>query len=178
MSALVLALATFSLASCNDDEDIAYTLSGGWEGNMYVQSSYNGYSYQATESVLYFDKDPYEYATGAGYWIDYYSNAPWDYFSSRITWRVYGGEIQIYSESEGVTYYISDYSLNHNNFCGYISDGSRFSNPVYFELHRTGWNSNWDSYGWNGYNYRSGYRYAPGTDTQKSSQPTRGIKKD
>lgn len=176
LTMLMIAISTFTLTGCDDDDEIAYTLAGVWEGNMYMQSTYNGHVYKATESVLQFDQDPYRYAQGTGRWVDYYSNAPWDYYSSYINWRVVNGEIQIYSQKEGVTYYISDYSLNGRYFSGYIDDG--YNDPVYFRLQKTVSYNNWDDYNWNGwYDYDDyGYRYAPAKDMQKLEEaPIRGI---
>ena len=128
--------ATLTTGCTDENEDVAYNLWGTWEGNMYMQSQYNGRVYQSSYSVLAFDKNPYQYASGTGYWIDYYSNAPWDYYSSRIQWRVTGNqEIQIYSENEGRTYYIYNYSMGSYRFTGWIDDGQ--NDPVYFELRKT-----------------------------------------
>lgn len=87
---MMVLTATLTTGCTDENEDVAYNLWGTWEGNMYMQSQYNGRVYQSSYSVLAFDKNPYQYASGTGYWIDYYSNAPWDYYSSRIQWRVTG----------------------------------------------------------------------------------------
>lgn len=175
LMAVAALLATFTLTGC-EDEKIADTLEGAWTGNMYVTSSYGGQSYTASQSMLYFDKDPYEYATGTGYWVDYYSNAPWDYFSSRIEWKVENRQIQIYSVQEDQTYYISDYKLNGNTFVGYLYTNSRFSNSVYFELSRSSWNS-YNDYNWNGYYYNSRYRSRAIQQQGTSETPRRTIGK-
>ena len=147
----------FTLVSCDEDDDIANTLWGVWKGNMYAYSQYNGTEYPATYSILAFDKDPYDYTSGSGYWIDYYSNAPWDNFSSHIQWKVYNGQIAIYSEVEGRTYYITQYSLNYNYFSGYISDGN--SQPIDFNLSKTA-APDWNDYNYNGYDYDDDYEYS------------------
>lgn len=182
-AAICMAITAATMTSCTDDnEDVAYNLWGVWEGNMYMQSSYNGRMYQSSYSVLSFDKNPYEYASGSGYWIDYYSNAPWDYYSSRIQWRVTGPqEIQIYSQKEGRTYYIYDYRMTSYSFSGYIDDGS--NRGVYFELQKTS-SPDWSDYGWDGYywddNYYNGYYgYAPErTRGVNKEQPVRGIRNE
>lgn len=174
---LIMAMTTFTLTGCEEDDDIAYTLAGEWKGNMYMQSTMNGQMYKSSISVLQFDQDPYRYAQGTGRWVDYYSNAPWDYFASYIDWRVVNGEIQIYSRSEKVTYYISDYRLNGRYFTGYIDDG--YNDPVYFELVKTsGYYDDWDDYNWNGWgnDYDYDYRYAPAKISKKDAEkPVRGI---
>ena len=168
LAMLVMAMATFSLTACDEDDDIAYTLAGVWEGDMYMQSSYNGHVYRASKSILQFDQDPYRYAQGTGRWVDYYSNAPWDYYSSYIDWRVVNGEIQLYSRKEGVTYYISNYSLNGRYFSGYLDDG--YNNPVYFKLVKTV-SYDWDDFDWDGYgDYYYGYNYAPATKEKKNTE--------
>lgn len=175
LAILMMAMTTFTMTSCDEDDDIAYTLDGVWEGNMYMQSSYNGRVYQSSYSMLQFDQDPYRYAQGTGRWIDYYSNAPWDYYASYIDWRVVNGEIQIYSRKEGVTYYITDYRLNGRYFEGYIDDGY---NNVYFELTKTA-SRNWDDYDWDGWHYYDyGYYPAPAKDKQRNIEtPKRGVYK-
>lgn len=171
---LLLAMTTFTLAGCNtEDDDIAYTLDGVWEGNMYMQSTDRyGHVYKANESLLQFDQDPFRYAQGTGRWIDYYSDAPWDYFASYIDWRVINREIQIYSRNEGRTYYIYDYRLNGRRFSGYIDDGQ--NQPVYFELVKTA-SRNWDDYDWGGYYYMK-RQYAPARAMEQAAEtPLRGI---
>ncbi|MDO4160130.1 MAG: hepatitis A virus cellular receptor 1 [Prevotellaceae bacterium] len=172
--ALAMFAVTFTFTSCDDDDDIADTLWGVWEGDMYVESEWDGYTYQASSSVLAFDKDPYEYASGTGYWIDYYSNAPWDYYASNISWTVRNGEIVIYSIEEGQYYYISQYSLSNNYFTGYISDG--YNSALYFELVKTSapyWNGD------SGYHYSSWYvnKKSRSADESSDSTPVRRIRK-
>lgn len=179
ITVIMLALTATLTTGCTDDnEDVAYNLWGTWEGNMYMQSQWNGRVYKSSYSVLAFDKNPYEYASGSGYWIDYYSNAPWDYYSSRISWRVVGPqEIQIYSQKEGRTYYIYDYQMNGSYFSGYIDDGE--NSPVYFELRKTS-SPDWGDYDWNGYDWDDDYYYggyAP-ANTRSAALPLRGIARD
>ena len=59
LAILMMAMTTFTMTSCDEDDDIAYTLDGVWEGNMYMQSSANGRVYQSSYSMLQFDQDPY-----------------------------------------------------------------------------------------------------------------------
>ena len=56
--------ATLTTGCTDENEDVAYNLWGTWEGNMYMQSQYNGRVYQSSYSVLAFDKNPYQYASG------------------------------------------------------------------------------------------------------------------
>lgn len=149
----MMAMMAFTFTSCTDDDDIADTLWGVWEGDMHVWSEWNGQYYEAHESVIQFDRDPDYYATGTGYWVDYYSGAPWDYFASHITWSVENGNIRIYSYEDDTNYYIFDYSLSNNYFTGTIE--SEWGDPMNFRLVKTvapnwndfewGWDS-WDDY--------------------------------
>ena len=71
-----MAMAAATLTGCDEDSNIAYTIEGIWEGNMYKQGYYDGRYYQSSRTVMQFDRDPYRYTSGAGRWIDYYSDAP------------------------------------------------------------------------------------------------------
>ena len=77
----------FTLTSC-EDERIANTLEGTWSGNMYISTRYDGRVYDATYTEVTFLKNPYAYSSGEGYWVDYYSDAPWDYVANHIEWSV------------------------------------------------------------------------------------------
>ena len=72
---IMMAVMSLTFVSCDEDEYIADTLWGVWEGDMYVTSQWNGQTYYSSYSVLAFDKNPNQYASGTGYWVDYYSNA-------------------------------------------------------------------------------------------------------
>jgi len=169
LTTALIAFMPFTLTSCNDDEAIADTLWGVWEGDMYAYYDYQGYTYSAASSVLAFDHDPYSYASGSGYWIDYYSNAPWDYFATRITWTVVNNEIRIYSIEENKYYYISDYSLSNGSFHGYIDD-EYGSAPIEFHLYKTA-APTWSDYDWNGWGYYDDYGYyAPAKKSQAKTR--------
>jgi hypothetical protein len=133
----------FTMTSC-DDQRIANTLEGTWSGNMYISSYYDGRVYDATYSEVTFLKDPYAYSSGAGYWVDYYSDAPWDYIANHIEWTVDYGTIKVYFVEERTTIMIRDYHLDNAYFYGTINDNGR---PVDFRLeHVSG--RNWSSYRW------------------------------
>lgn len=142
------AMFSLSLNSC-EDEAIAYTLEGTWEGNMYISSSYNGNDYYSTYSEICFLEDPFEYTSGDGYWVDYYSNAPWDYVANHIDWTVKNSVIYVHFVEENSDISIYDYSLNDNRFKGRIYDGSTY---VDFYLKHT------SSPNWNDFDY--GWRYS------------------
>lgn len=157
MTIALLAVLSMSFASCNflwnDDDEIAYTLEGTWQGNMYVSSEWNGRVYDATYSEICFLRDPYRYSSGKGYWVDYYDNYGWgrNYVANHIDWTVEYGTIKVYFVEERVTIWIEDYRLNDNYFTGVIYDGS---NRVKFRLRHVD-SPNWYNYewGWNDYYY-------------------------
>lgn len=157
---VILMSATFT--SC-EDEEIANTLEGTWQGNMRIKSSYGGHTYYATKTEITFLRDVYRYSSGDGYWVDYYSDAPWDYVANHITWKVDRGDILIYFIEEDTELAISDYHLSNNRFEGTLWD---YDQRVDFTLYHVS-SPNWDRYDHWGYTHF----YTRGSD----NKPTRGI---
>lgn len=171
-----------TLTSCNwltEDEDIAYTLEGTWQGNMYIKSTWGGRTYSSTYSEVTFLKDPYRYSSGEGYWVDYYSNAPWDYVANHITWGVDYGTIRVHFVEDGNNITIRSFRLNDNRFSGWIEDGS---NDVEFYLTHTS-SPNWNRYTHWGYDsWSNDYYYSRATrsvanDTTNVERPVRSVGK-
>ncbi|MGN1376403.1 MAG: hepatitis A virus cellular receptor 1 [Prevotella sp.] len=159
---IMLAMMSFTFISCDDDEMIADTLWGTWKGNMYKYYEYNGRTYKSSYSVIEFDKD-YEYAThGSGYWIDYYSGAPWDYYASHIRWNVSNEIMTIYSIEDNTYYQISEYRLTNNYFEGYIDN--EYGENLYFKMVKTS-SPYWNDYtwGWNDWYSSPSYNGLKGT---------------
>lgn len=155
MTMVAIAMLSFTFTSCDEDEEIAYTLEGTWKGNIYVSHKWKGQYYDAYYSYIYFDRDPYRNAKGTGYWVDEYRDAPWgDYFASRISWRVINRKIDIYFEDDDYDVTIYDYSLSEHHFVGYIDTYD--NKKVRFDLVKTS-SPNWSNYhyGWEywGYDY-------------------------
>jgi len=153
------ALSTLAFTSCEEDKAIAYTLEGTWKGNMYITTYYRGRSYDAIYSEVTFLKDPHRYSSGNGYWVDYYSNAPWDYVACHIDWTVNNGTIRVYFVEEDTSFSIYDYRLNNDRFYGTFNDNGQ---TVDFELVHVS-SPNWSGYRW-GYDswyddYYYGYDY-------------------
>lgn len=148
---LVSLVAVLPLTSC-EDEYVADTLQGTWEGNMYVQTAYLGQHYTATYTEIEFLLDPFRYTKGSGYWVDYYSDAPYDYVANHIDWRVDDGRIEVYFREEGYTVYIDDYRLTDDRFVGTLYDNGQYVN---FSLRHTS-SPNWGNYEW-GYHYIDGW---------------------
>ena len=145
---------------------------GTWEGNMYVTSYWNNRYYDASYTLINFDRDPGTYSSGTGYWIDYYSDAPWDYIANHIRWNVKGGNIRVYFVEDDYNVTIYDYRLTNNYFDGYIYTYD--DKEVEFHLTKTSspdWNQyhyGWDY--WRGNNAKqSGYEgaHTSSTDTNK-----------
>ena len=133
---LLMAMMAVAFTSCTDEDEYeAYTLEGAWRGDMgvVVVDDY-GYAYESTLSEIYFDRDPYRYASGVGYQIDYFGSAsPWYhdrsrnyYLANHFDWKVVNGIIQIYYREDDVYAEIRDYDLSYERFHGYIDyeDGS------------------------------------------------------
>ena len=139
----MMGLMAVSLTSC-DDEEIAKTLEGTWKGDMYVMSEWEGKYYEAIYTEITFLKDPYAFSSGTGYWVDYYSDAPWDYVANHIDWRVDLGDIHVKFIEEGTSIQISDYRLDDNRFSGYIYD---HGNKVAFYLYNVS-RPNYTGYHW------------------------------
>ena len=176
---IMMMAAAFTLASCNEDDYIADTLWGVWEGDMQVSVDYHGYTYYAYETELAFDRNPYEYASGTGYWVDYYSGAPWDYYASHITWTVDGGGIHIYSYEDDTYFHIYDYTLSDYYFTGWLE--SEYGDDIGFRLSKT-YSPNWNDfdYGWDVWlDYGSPWYSASGTRSGDAVQdkPVRHIGK-
>ena len=112
---VMMGLVTVSLTSC-DDEEIAKTLEGTWKGDMYISSEWDGHYYNATYTEVTFLKDPYAFSSGTGYWVDYYSDAPWDYVANHIDWRVDLGDIHV-NHGNKVAFYLIN--VSRPNYTGY-----------------------------------------------------------
>ena len=124
------------------------SLEGTWGGNMSVSTYYRERTYYATKTEVTFTGDPLFSSSGSGYWVDYYSGAPWDYVANHITWRVYNGNITINFREDGSMIVLSDYRLNDSHFTGYIADGDK---DIHFSLTHTS-TPNWSTYNYWGYN--------------------------
>ena len=178
MMLAMMGLMTVSLTSC-EDEEIARTLEGTWKGNMYISSEWDGRYYDATYTEITFLKDPYTYSSGSGYWVDYYSNAPWDYVANHINWRVDYGTIYIHFLEEDTSMEIRDYRLNCDRFSGYIYD---HGNDVSFELYNVS-RPYYDNYRWGYDSWDYGYywsrtRGADADSTATVAKPKRIVRVD
>ena len=161
----------FTLTSC-EDREIANTLEGTWSGNMYISTRYDGRVYDATYSEVTFLKNPYAYSSGEGYWVDYYSDAPWDYVANHIEWTVDFGTIKVYFKEEGTSIRIRDYHLNNDRFYGTINDNGK---PVDFELWRVS-SRNWNTYQWGYDSWYGSTRGESDADSTKIEKPVRFVR--
>ena len=173
-----------SLTSCDDDE-IARTLEGTWEGEIFPYYQYQGSYYDITYSEVCFLRDPYRYSSGTGYWVDYYDRGYWggyNYIANHIEWRVDFGTLYVYFVEDD--YEIRIYDLNDNYFEGVIDDnGSRYN----FSLRHVS-SPNWNSFN---YGYYGDYYYSnenatgmqrakakDGVESQVSEGPRRVFRKE
>jgi hypothetical protein len=153
---LMMAMMALAFTSC-EDEAIAYDLEGTWRGEMYISSRYNDRVYNTTYTEVTFDKNPYEYASGTGTWVDYYDGNPgWgtNYVANHITWEVSNRIIRIWFRNEGTYFEIRDYSLNHYRFEGTIWDNGNY---VDFYLTKVGRPASYSSYVWDEYYFNDPY---------------------
>jgi hypothetical protein len=176
---LTMAMMALAFTSC-EDEYIADTLEGTWTGNMYISSEWDGRYYDATSTEVTFLRDPFTFTSGSGYWVDYYSNAPWDYVANHIDWNVNNGVIRIYFREERTSIEIHDYRLNNHRFVGTIYDNGNF---VDFELYNVSRpNSYWDDYRWgydswyDDYYYWSRTRSGDADSTKVIDKPKRVVR--
>lgn len=182
----LMAMLAFSLTSCEDDE-IARTLEGTWEGNLYTSYYFDYYDeyYDASYSEVCFLRDPYKYASGDGYWVDYYdSSYGWsrNYIANHITWTVDYGVIKIHFLEDDAYVRIRDYSLNDSYFSGSIELEN--GNWQRFNLRHVS-SPNWGSYYWGYDSSYYGHYYsnenkvgmekakAKNVDASKTSAPKR-----
>lgn len=141
----LVATLSLSLVSCNDEnESVAYTLEGTWEGDMHISAQWSGIPYAYMGSRISFQKDPRRYAKGKGYWVDYYDNYYQDYAADRFDWEVRGGRIYIHFWYHPADLEIYDYYVDGEYFYGKVYDGYISSS---FRLY----NIDWDR--WNDYQY-------------------------
>ena len=150
---MMTAAMAIAFTAC-EDERIAQSLEGTWSGNMYVSSYYDGREYYATHTEITFDIDPFRFTKGSGYWVDYYSEAPWDYVANHIDWSVDNRRITVHFEEENSTLVIEDYRLTDDRFTGYIAYGDydvnfnlvHISSPNWNNYNRWGYDAWYDDY--------------------------------
>lgn len=117
----LLMMLTTTILSCEDD-DIAQSLDGIWEGE--VATEYFSYrwgtqiDYQAVDIEFY--ADPYRYAKGTGVEYDYMRNS-YRYIESFFSFEVRNGRIYLdYDDGSHVAIY--NYRLSNNHFTGEFQD--------------------------------------------------------
>lgn len=124
----LLALLSLSLTSCDDDDDeyIAETLIGTWQGSL---GSYYYTNYAQVYSSWYteFRFDGYyadgESCSGRGVQIDYDPSLVSDYVAYPFTWYVQNGDI-ILDYDNGDEFYIDDYVLSDDNLTCTLRDAN------------------------------------------------------
>ena len=172
----LVAMMSLTFTSCDDDANVADTLYGTWKGYMDigVRNRYDNRYYTSTTSEITFNTNGNYTDHGDGYWIDRYSNAPWDYVANHIEWTVNNGVIRVYFVEEGTYATIRNYSLNDDYFYGTLVSGDSKAD---FKLVKTSspnrWNYYWyDTDDW--YNSWNGYGYAKAHKTSDFSSRSSG----
>lgn len=149
MMALFAVLTMTTFTSClTKDEQIAYDLSGEWEGYM-GEDYYSYWGYEGTgreyNTIIRFYRKGYSYTRGAtsgyGEQVDYdpYHD---DYRYRDFTWSVAGGRIKLAYDT-GQLVYIYDYEISSSRFTGYMDCGSY--KEIYFNLFKTS-SDRWNRY--------------------------------
>ena len=128
---MLMAVLSLSLVSCDEDAEVAATLAGTWQGNVYAYSRYNGREYRAAESKVQ--------------------------FNSHITWYVRNTNIYIHFEEDNTNVVIYNYTLSDDRLSGYIQTGN--GQMLTITLYHT-YSPNWSSYTFDDYDYDSYYGYA------------------
>ena len=141
-------------------EELAERRFWGWGISPVVAESftassanvYNGRVYQTTYTEITFDKNPYEYASGTGTWVDYYDDYGWetDYVANHITWEVSNRVIRIWFRNERTYMEIRDYSLSDTRFEGTIYEDGHY---VDFWMTKIARPYKYSSYRWDYYDY-------------------------
>ena len=111
---------SLSFTSCDEDADIGDTLYGTWKGYMDIGLTYGDHYYASTTSEITFIPSSSYSDHGTGYWIDRYSNAPWDYVANHIKWAVSNGVIKINFIEDDSFATIYNYSLDDDYFYGTV----------------------------------------------------------
>lgn len=147
ISMALLLMMSLTLTSCDQDAEIAATLNGTWKGYLKTQTQDKyGQCYYSNMAEVTFNSG---YNSGDGYWLDKYSNAPWDYVANRIYWRVTNGNIEITFRDTQERAVIRNYRLTDD---GYFYGDIEFAGSdawTHFEFVQT-YSPNWDNYYWYG----------------------------
>lgn len=152
----LMLVAMFGLVSCdiidmefynNLDDDIAYTISGHWFGDMDMYDSYTGEKARGSE-IEFYQNGPNFYS-GTGVEVDYY------YYSRPITnhfdWEVFDGVLYLYFDDPDLDCIIVDYRLSATSFTGFIESYDGYSTRFNLRNYERYWND----YGYSGYYTRA-----------------------
>lgn len=179
----LVAMMSLSFTSCDKDAITAGYLDGTWEGYLRSSVDYYGNRYYANSVDVCFNAG---WSSGTGQWIDYYSNAPWDYVYNRIDWDVRDGVINIYFRDTQEYAKIRNYTLNESRFSGEIefagsNDWKTFSfvktsfnswNSYYYygsDSWRDRWSITYNGFDWGyGYSRKKGDSVSRSVDTNKT----------
>lgn len=164
-SFILMTVMAFSFTSCDDDVDIAQTLDGTWKGYLHTTLPYQGHDYVSSTAEVTFSAG---LNAGSGYWLDQYSNAPWDYVANRISWNVTNRKIYITFHDTQEKAVIRNYHLDDDYFYGEIEFNST-NTWTEFQFVKT-YSPRWDDYYW--YGTDSWYHSWGYDGYAKASEPT------
>lgn len=133
------------LSGCDDDEKMAFNLSGEWHG--YFGTSYSISNRHGKEQVFYSDETylkfvpDYPFAThGYGIEVDYYYDGPYEYQYFHFDWEIRDERLELsYPHNHAMNAVIDDYKMNSYRFRGYCGG-------EYFSLHRVDDDYDWECY--------------------------------
>lgn len=169
LALFALVTSTSLFTSC--DADIAATLEGTWEGEMQFKSYYDGHYYYSNYTELEFNIKHGRTQSGYGVWVDYYSNAPWDYVANHTIWEVSGGVIYVHLVEDDYDIEIRDYNLDDDHFSGTVFyEGEKRR----FRLRHT-YSPNWNDYNFGGYYYGQRRSAEAADSTSAAGAPTYGV---
>lgn len=168
LAPILFLISLLAMTSC--DTMIASSLEGTWTGDMYMCREYAGKKYYSTHCEIEFVGDPYHVRSGFGYWVDHYSNAPWDYTAYHFDWTVEDRVIKIHFREDDYYVEIHDYDLDDRYFTGYVFyDGE----DQRFELYHTS-SPNWSEYRYG--EYANSPYYSPSRAEVNDSVPTSSVR--
>lgn len=113
-----------SFTSCEEDQKLAFELSGFWSGNMGMSyKDLNDVRWNSNDTEIYFNC--FFQTKGDGYQVDFYTGGDYQAVFHKFTWDITDGVITIVYDDDrmkGFNARIYDYKLNSKTFEGYFGD--------------------------------------------------------
>ena len=130
--AALVALASFT--SCEEEENVAGSLYGSWEGDLGITHIYKGQTIKPVKCVYTFTRNNDSSTIGDGYLVETFDIPELPVVYRRLrweTWKRQNGDVgvQINLESEDVKYHIVEYNLSDRDFTGKYTSGDKTDIP-------------------------------------------------